>query len=110
MADARVAAVHEAGHATVSRLLGLRSGSARIADGGGGWAWVWDDSSIASLITAAGAAAEAELLGAVAPGGIESDNAGVMRLCDELGVDLQLAWNEACRLVRTNLSSLLFKN
>ena len=84
MVDAHVAAVHEAGHATVSRLLGLRSGSAMIADGGVE-AYVWDDNALASLLTAmAGAAAEAELLGEVLRDGIQGDNAKVMDLCDAL--------------------------
>jgi hypothetical protein len=65
-----VIALHEAGHAVISRVLQLPSGAATID--GAPRAYLQDDHGLASLLTAmAGSAAERELVGVA--GGTDGD-------------------------------------
>jgi hypothetical protein len=104
MLDQRMrTAVHEAGHACISRLLGLPSGPATIKDGEAR-AYLADDNGIASLVTAlGGAAAETELLGNASRDGLLLDQQKVNFLLGANGIadDRQL-WHESRRLVRLN--------
>jgi ATP-dependent Zn protease len=55
------AAVHEAGHAVIGRLLNLPCGGARIRDDGTGYAMVWAEDAIPRkyiMLAVAGGAAE----------------------------------------------------
>jgi hypothetical protein len=84
-----VIALHEAGHAVISRVLQLPSGAATID--GEPRAYLQDDHNLASLITAmAGSAAERELVGVA--GGVDGDRPKVERLLDALGVDSDTCW------------------
>jgi hypothetical protein len=74
-----IIALHEAGHAVISRVLQLPSGAATID--GDPCAYLRDDHGLASLLTAmAGSAAERELTGVA--GGTNGDRPKVMRLLD----------------------------
>jgi ATP-dependent Zn protease len=102
--DATVA-IHEAGHAVISRVLQLPSGRATI-DGKPG-AYLTDDGGLASLLTAlAGSAAEVELLGLASVGGVTGDRPKILRLLDTLHIDCDSAWLVTRQLVRANEAAI----
>jgi ATP-dependent Zn protease len=91
-----VIALHEAGHAVISRVLQLPSGAATID--GAPRAYLQDDHGLASLLTAmAGSAAERELVGVA--GGTDGDRPKVERLLAALNLDSDTAWLVTRQLV-----------
>jgi hypothetical protein len=96
-----VISIHEAGHATLSRVLRLPSGRATID--GSPCAYLKDDHNLGSLLTAmAGSAAERELIGLASDGGVDGDRPKVLQLIDALGVDSDTCWMVMRQLVRAN--------
>lgn len=118
-----VVAIHEAAHAVVARVLGLRGGRAYLLDDGTGLAHVTppDPSSIRGVrkwlaVSMAGAAAERLLLGITGPNGDITDKQGQLDAAERLGLLDQLdglqAWAERlvtrhAETIRTVASELL---
>jgi hypothetical protein len=84
-----IAAVHEAGHCVIGRVVGLRGGSATLRDENGDcYTWCDGDGGIRTILTAlAGRAATEELLGWSSDATCESDDATVAALLEARGFD-----------------------
>src|SRR5215510_8101217 len=78
-------ATHEAGHSTISRVVGLPSGEATIKDGQAR-SYLSDDDGVRSVLTAmAGGIAEEVLLGSAVKLGCKDDDEKVTRLLGDIG-------------------------
>jgi hypothetical protein len=92
--------IHEAGHATVARLLRLPCGEASVAPHAYARVAI-DDHGAASIIAMmAGAASEVELLGDYDAIGVQVDAARVAQRVKRYGLDADALWDLALGMVR----------
>ena len=98
-------AIHEAGHAVISRVLGLPSYHTTITfSGDGPRSYLRDDNGTASILTAlAGAAAELEILGSICDGSLP-DLQKATRLLD--GKAINQSFEQARDLVRRHRGTI----
>ena len=78
-------ALHEAGHAVIARVVGLKSGEAVITDRDGYAHWKADNSIRHVITLLAGRAASDVILGRTTESGYAGDNEKIMRLLEADG-------------------------